>query len=281
MNNKIAKQNYINSRVDYSQSFIVLWASFNGQYNQNSNKKHEIDRITDFVTVEGVFTKYLEGLIRIANPEDRKIKYLLAEVEILSNREGIDSNGNKQLSHIDTTGTKYKIISDNSDVHTIFLKSAISVPPKWLSSQGELISGRISLFFDIKNNKSLFDRVYYDAYHPFAANYLPWQFDAVKHIPLILSRLEILQYGEILFSNTRINFLTALSNIDTWVLTNEDTYDEFQSKNAMELLKLELSLLYGFRCALAHGDIDFRNEKVNNFAKKAYEALDDIIGTIL
>lgn len=286
----IIKSNYLHARINYIERFMFLWLPFNTWYNDvwfnsHSEKGREIDRVAFTVNDNDILEHYRVEMSKLNDITEPKLASLVKDIDNLSKRDCIDEYGNHHTSYIDTTSTKYKIIASQSNVHTTFLSTLNSLP-NVTKEEGEgnihALLKKIRIYsFEEVDGGTYFKNIYktyskeMDSEKGIAEKY-----DAVGHIRGLLYHHNIAQYGELLYkADGDMKDFPSQEDIENG-FTLKHTLDDSYENSVKELLELELTLLYKFRCAIFHGDIDMNitgNPDMNNIAKSAYEALDNIL----
>lgn len=282
------KSNYSHSRINYIERFMLLWLTFNAWYNDNDksdkNKCLEIGRVLSAVDNDVVFVNYKEEMLRLNDITEPKLASLVKEIDKLSSRDHVDQYGNLHTSHIDTTSIKYKIIVRNGNTHTTFLTLLGELLPNVTEKEKEThkLLNKIKLFSFREKDEDTYFRKIYNVYNKMMGSekHITSEYDAIKHIQELLSQYNIVQLGELLYStDVDSRSFPSQEDIESGFIL-KSMQNDFYENSLKELLKLELSLLYKLRCLIFHGDIDMNvvvNPDINEIAKTAYEALDNIL----
>ena len=242
--NKILKNGYDASRVDFVGAFIRLWVSYNTWYNDQFSRptKHtEIDRILKSARREKVHDSFWSSMNELNDPtHNDNALHILQTVENLSVFEYPDGQGNTNHHSSDITGFKYRLRCNRKNVHTDFLHMCCRD-----RNLRDWCHGILS-FNTSSRNDDLFS-VLYGSYHRDRHDNIHQQFDAIKHIPEALKNLGIDQYGCLLFHNLENSSPSSNSFIDIRDIFDSNffrlkvTAKDFDSKTKVKKSTRELA----------------------------------------
>lgn len=292
---EILQSNFEASRLDYVGAFIRLWVSFNTWYNDQSTESSELRRVLHTRREKVIANRYWANMENLKNPA-----YNDNFEHIIDTVVGVSTTPS---GTVDSTGFRYRLICNRANIHTRFLALCISDPilKDWCHG--------ITQFNTETRKDALFGQVYIP-YKKYMFDHIYKRFDAVQDIPTELETMGIKQYGCTLYHKQKesslhsdncnlvsisdiygSNFLSVRARASkyksrTAVLKaypsagREGKLYRWHESSNLDIMQRELLLLYKLRCSIIHGDRDAKSADVQEIARHAYDALDDLMSPL-
>lgn len=273
---KKSKRYFDASRIDYLAHFGQAWIGFNTWYGSPGSRVSEWNQIRDTANSSNLrshFESSLDGL-NIIDP------FIKKEVESLSTCQCKD-----YTYTLDTTGFQFRLQCTNANEITAFFRAAAKVKALDRRMMG------IFLFQPTNRKDPIFGKLY-SKYHSHMAT--PAQmvnpFDA-RNIVKEIGGIGVDHYGELLVHNLKAKEqesiysiksvfgeryrvkCTSLDSIATLKAAKAIALEEEYRLKGLDVFERYLYLLYSFRCAYFHGDLDPKNKNVQRCAKYGLEGL--------
>lgn len=279
-------------------AFIRLWVSFNTWYNDQSNHRSEQRRVIEVGKLPDITDRYWLHINHLSDPaHNDNYKHIIDTVVDASTTEYKDSSGNPVKMKTDSTGFRYRLRCNRTNVHTEFLRECVSDPLLRDWSHG-------IVQFNTKSRQDELFRSVYVGYKDYMRLHLHLPYNVFDDIPNELSRMGIEQFGCTLFhklgksqnNNSTIsslqnilgpNFLSLQTKASKYrsqsavrkafpTIGNKGKLYRWHEASGLDILQRELLLLYKLRSSIIHGDRD-HSPNEQRIARAAYNALDDLM----
>ena len=273
---KKSKQ-YLNaSRIDYLAHFGQAWIGFNNWYGSPGSRVSEWNQIKDAANNSGM-RKRFEDKLNELNTIDPFIK---KEVEGLSTCQCKD-----YTYTLDTTGFQFRLQCTNSNEITKFFRAALRVKALSRRTLG------LYLFQPTNQKDALFKKLYskYSS-HMASPDQMVNPYDA-RNIVKEITAIRADHFGELLIHNLKtkenksiysikgvfgekyLKKCTALQSLSTVKGAKAVGLEEEYRLKGLNSFERYLYLLYSFRCAYFHGDLDPKNKNAQQCARHALSGL--------
>ena len=276
------------SEVDYLSHFGQAWIGFNAWYNIHGSGSSEWQRIKSASVnspLSKTFTDEFDSL-KYIDP------FVTKEVDSLSTCKCQGANNNTYTYHIDTTGFKFRLQCTNNNEFTKFLFACSNIKALKPCCEG-------LFFFKPTNTKDPLFKSLYLKYHSHMAS--PTQmvnpFNA-SDITSELYSIGIEHYGELLFHNLTQKSSSSIYSLEEalgkkYFKLCEDVKKirsiskakqaglekQYRAKG-LNIFERYLFVLYSFRSAYFHGDINPNNKTAQIAASHALNSLKILMGGI-